>query len=77
MLVGGVTPILSATELERLGFKIVVSPVESLTITAFAVEQLSRAMLDEGRVDGLSDRMSSFADIKQLLGVDEFMNSKH
>lgn len=77
MLVGGVTPILSAAELERLGFKIVVSPVESLTITAFAVQQLSRAMLNEGRVDVLSERMSSFAEIKQLLGVDEFMNSKH
>ena len=74
MLVGGATPILSATELERLGFKIVVSPVESLTITAFAVQQLSRAMLDEGRVDGLTDRMSSFADLKRLLGVDGFID---
>jgi len=73
MLVGGATPILSADELERLGFKIVVSPVESLTITAFAVQQLSRAMLDEGRVDGLANQMCSFADIKQLLGVDEWI----
>lgn len=72
MLVGGATPILSADELERLGFKIVVSPIESLTITAFAVEQLARAMLDDGRVDGLADRMCSFAEIKRLLGVDEF-----
>ncbi len=73
MLVGGATPILSADELERLGFKIVVSPVESLTITAFAVQQLARAMLDEGRVDGLSNQMCSFADIKRLLGVDEWV----
>ena len=73
MLVGGVTPILSAEELERLGFKIVVSPVESLAITAFAVEQLARAMLDDGRVDGLSDHMSSFAEIKQLLGANELV----
>ena len=76
MLVGGATPILSADELERLGFKIVVSPVESLTITAFAVQQLSRAMLDEGRVDGLSHQMCSFSDIKRLLGVDEWIG-KH
>lgn len=73
MLVGGVTPILSADELERLGFKIVVSPVESLAITAFAVEQLARAMLDGGRVDGLSDRMCSFAEIKRLLGAEELV----
>ncbi|MBC8114136.1 MAG: isocitrate lyase/PEP mutase family protein [Candidatus Saccharimonas sp.] len=76
MLVGGATPILSADELERLGFKIVVSPVESLTITAFAVQQLSRAMLDEGRVDGLTNQMCSFSDIKQLLGVDEWVEQQ-
>ena len=76
MLVGGATPILSADKLEWLGFKIVVSPVESLTITAFAVQQLARTMLDEGRVDGLAHQMCSFADIKRLLGVDEW-DGKH
>lgn len=70
MLVGGATPILSAVELERLGFKIVVSPVESLAITAFAVRQLADAMLNEGRVDTLADRMWTFQEMKRLLGVD-------
>lgn len=70
MLVGGVTPILSASELEALGFKIVVSPVESLAVTAFAVRRLADAMLEAGRVDGLADQMWSFAQLKQLLGVD-------
>ncbi len=69
MLVGGVTPILSASELEELGFKIVVSPVESLAVTAFAVRRLADAMLSDGRVDGLSEQMWSFAQLKQLLGV--------
>ena len=69
MLVGGATPILSASELEDLGFKIVVSPVESLAVTAFAVRQLADAMLSDGRVDGLSEQMWSFAQLKQLLGV--------
>ena len=70
MLVGGATPILSAAELQQLGFKIVVSPIESLAVTAFAVRQLAEAMLHEGRVDGLTDRMWSFAELKRLLGVD-------
>lgn len=69
MLIGGVTPILSASELDALGFKIVVSPVESLAVTAFAVRQLADAMLSDGRVDGLSEQMWSFAQLKQLLGV--------
>lgn len=69
MLVGGQTPILSAAELEQIGFKIVVSPVESLAITAAAVDRLARAMLDEGRVDGLADQQWSFTALKSLLGV--------
>lgn len=73
MLVGGATPILSAVELEQMGFKIVVSPVESLAVTAFAVQQLASAMLQDGRVDGLADRMWTFAQMKQLLGVESWL----
>jgi 2,3-dimethylmalate lyase len=74
MLVGGVTPILSADELERLGFKIVVSPVESLAITAFAVRELADAMRHDGRVDKLAAKMLPFGKLKQLLGVDEWQS---
>ena len=73
MLVGGVTPICSADELAAMGFKICVSPVESLAITGFAVRELARAMLDHGRVDGLTDRMLSFAELKQALAVDDYL----
>lgn len=70
MLIGGATPILSAEELENLGFKIVVSPIESLAITAFAVKQLADAMLKEGRVDVLSEKMWTFTELKKLLRTD-------
>lgn len=73
MLVGGTTPILPATELGKIGFKICVSPVEGLALAGFAIRQLSRAMLDEGRVDGLADRMLSFAELQQTLGVEEYL----
>ncbi len=76
MLVGGATPICSADELAAMGFKIVVSPVESLAITGFAVKQLTRAMLDDGRVDGLADRMFSFAELKSVLAVDDYLQSR-
>lgn len=76
MLVGGATPIFSADELAAMGFKIVVSPVESLAITGFAVRELARAMLDHGRVDGLADRMFSFAELKQVLAVDDYLQSR-
>ena len=62
MLVGGVTPILSADELEELGYRIVVDPVGSLQITGFAVRKLIEAMQTEGRTDGLANEMLTFAD---------------
>ena len=73
MLTGGATPILSAAELESLGFKIVVAPIETLMATALAVRELAEAMLRDGRVDHLSDRMVSFAELKELLGVADWL----
>ena len=70
MLVGGKTPLLSAAELEQLGFKIVVSPIESLAVTAFAVRKLAAAMLSDGRVDGLAEQMWTFEEMKRLLGIE-------
>ena len=74
MLPGGTTPVLSASELQQLGFRIVVDPVSTLAATAQIVSQLGQAMLSEGRVDTLSDRMASFDEIKQLLELDHFLS---
>ena len=43
MLTGGVTPILSVKELEQLGYKIVVCPIESLMVCARAMRDLCEA----------------------------------
>jgi methylisocitrate lyase len=40
MLTGGVTPILSVKELEQLGYKIVVCPIESLMVCVRAMRDL-------------------------------------
>ena len=73
MLPGGVTPILSATELQEIGFRIVVDPVGTLAATAHVVRQLGEAMLTEGRVDHLAGKMSSFDEVKRILGLDKFL----
>lgn len=73
MLTGGVTPILSVAELEQMGYKIVVCPIESLLVTAHAIRELIATFQREGRVDGLQDRMVSFAEVKRILGVDEYL----
>jgi 2,3-dimethylmalate lyase len=74
MLSGGVTPILPVRELEQLGYKIVVSPIESLMVCAKAIRELCDTWKNAGRVDELATRAMSFAELKKLLGVEEFLN---
>ena len=70
MLTGGVTPILPATELERLGYKIAVCPIETLLVCGRALRDLCAAWKTTGQVDALVEQAMSFPELKQLLGVD-------
>jgi 2-methylisocitrate lyase-like PEP mutase family enzyme len=73
MLTGGVTPILSVAELGRLGYKIVVCPIESLLVSGAAVRRLIAALLGEGRADRPGVDMMTFAEVKKVLGLDEVL----
>ncbi|MFN0197571.1 MAG: oxaloacetate decarboxylase [Planctomycetaceae bacterium] len=75
MLVGGQTPILSASKLEEWGYKFVVCPVSSLLVSATAMRTLARTFLEEGRLDAQTSSGLDFEDLKQLLGlplIDEY-----
>jgi methylisocitrate lyase len=73
MLSGGVTPILPVRDLEQLGYKIVVCPIESLLVCARAMRELCDAWKTTGRVDLLAMKAMSFDEVKTLLGVEEFL----
>ena len=49
MLTGGATPLLSTAELEDLGYKVVVCPIESLLLTGAAMMKLCQTWKEEGR----------------------------
>lgn len=74
MLTGGVTPILSARELEQLGYRFVVCPVESLMVCARALRELCNTWKATGRVDQLASQAMSFEELKTLLGVSELLD---
>src|SRR5579864_5480455 len=57
MLTGGATPIMPVNELERLGYKIVVCPIESLLVAGSAIQRLIKNLLDRGRVDLPAEEM--------------------
>jgi 2-methylisocitrate lyase-like PEP mutase family enzyme len=73
MLTGGVTPILPVAELGRLGYKIVVCPIESLLVAGTAIRRLIQMLLTHGRVDLPPEEMMTFAEVKQVLGLDEVL----
>jgi len=73
MLYGGKTPILPVAELEQMGYKIVVAPIESLLVTARAFRDLAETFRMEGHVLSKQDTMISFREIKHILGVEEYL----
>jgi len=73
MLSGGVTPILPVEELGRLGYKVVVCPIESLLVTAAAMRKLMQSLLSRGRCDLPGPEMATFSEVKQLLGLDDVL----
>jgi len=74
MLPFGKTPILTAAELESMGYKIVVAPIESLLLAARAIQEAARVFLRDGHTRSLMDRMVSLAEFKSILGVEEFLS---
>jgi 2-methylisocitrate lyase-like PEP mutase family enzyme len=75
MLTGGKTPILPVPDLEQMGYKIAVCPIESLLVTARAMRHLCQALQRDGRVDALvGPVMASFAEVKEILGLDAYLN---
>jgi methylisocitrate lyase len=75
MLTDGVTPVVSVPELEQLGYKIAVCPIESLLVCARAMRELCNAWKSRGRVDDLARKAMSFEELKALLGVGDYLRS--
>jgi 2-methylisocitrate lyase-like PEP mutase family enzyme len=73
MLSGGVTPILPVEELGRLGYKIVVCPIETLLVAGKAIQRLIESLMTRGRCDLPDAEMMTFAEVKTVLGLDDVM----
>jgi 2-methylisocitrate lyase-like PEP mutase family enzyme len=71
MLSGGVTPMLSLDELGRLGYKMVVWPIETLLVTGAAIQQLIQDLRTKGRPNPTATATMTFAQLKKFLGLEE------
>lgn len=74
MLTGGKTPNLPVADLAKMGYKIVVYPIESLMILATGIDRLAQSVLKGGSVDAVRSELASFSDVKDVLGLQNFLN---
>lgn len=72
MVEGGRTPLLTAAELEGLGFRLVIFPGAAVRTAAFAVTELMEGLRREGTTEGMMERMLSFDQLNALLDLPRF-----
>ncbi|MCR4442523.1 MAG: oxaloacetate decarboxylase [Peptococcaceae bacterium] len=71
MLEHGRTPLLSAKELEEIGYDLVIFCVASTYVAAKAVTDLMRTLKKEGTTKNYLDKMITFEDFNKLIGLPE------
>ena len=73
MLAFGKTPILSASELEEMGFKMLVAPIDSILLTAYVMREMAEIFMRDGQTKALEDKMVEFDGIKDILGLSDYL----
>ncbi|MGI0071296.1 MAG: isocitrate lyase/PEP mutase family protein [Thermoplasmata archaeon] len=71
MVEGGKTPLLSAKELERIGYRLVIFPGAGARVAAFALRELYSTLAKEGTTTSLLGRMLLFDDLNRVVGLPE------
>ncbi len=69
MVEGGRTPLLPAAELERLGFRLVIFPNALTRRIVHAARELLATLRLSGTTERLLDRMATFAELNDALGI--------
>ncbi|MEX2630414.1 MAG: oxaloacetate decarboxylase [Tistlia sp.] len=76
MVEGGLTPPMTAGRLEALGFAAAVWPVAGVFAVAWALKQFYAGLKRDGGTAGLQDRMLSFREFTDLVGLPELRESE-
>ncbi|MDG1874579.1 MAG: isocitrate lyase/PEP mutase family protein [Mariniblastus sp.] len=71
MIEGGKTPVLQKEELAELGFQLILYPLSGLYAAAKAIQTMYQKLLADQTTIGEEERLISFPEFNQLIGVDE------
>lgn len=69
MFAGGKTPLVPAEEVARLGYKLMIVPSDLQRAALFAMREAARVLRAEGSTASYAERMTSFSDRDQLVGL--------
>ena len=69
MVEGGRTPLLDNSELEKLGFNLVIYPTASTYVTSKAMMDLMENLKSAGTTAGIMDQMVTFSQFNELIGL--------
>ena len=72
MFSGGKTPLLSASEIEELGFKLMIVPSDLQRASLHAMREAARILKEEGSTATFSKSMTSFSDRDELVGLAQY-----
>ena len=75
MVEGGKTPLLSAPELEQIGYRLVIFPGAGARIAAFALRELYATLAREGTTTSLLGRMLLFDELNRVVGLPEVLRA--
>ena len=71
MVEGGKTPILTAKELQKIGYSIATFPLSTLYAAAYGVRSAMDALFKTGTTAGYMDKMITFTNFNNLVGLEK------
>ena len=75
----GKSPLLSASDLESIGFKIVIFPASNLLLVTATIQKLMAELKEKGTTIGMMEQMVSLQECFELMGLSEMLavDAKH
>ncbi len=73
MVEGGRTPILSRSELEEIGFRLIIAPASMVRAFAFMAQEFLRVLKEDGATGAYRARMLDFGEINALIGLADLL----
>ena len=74
MVEGGHTPLLTANELENIGYKIAIFPGGLARAQTYATQKYFKQLMHDGTTSNMLNRMNTFQELNDIIGTNELLS---